>query len=185
MVVLACGGTIETAFLPYKIAHFIAHYRVDVHVAMSREARKFATLTAMRAITGHEIYTRNVQFQGPSGTPLHLAWSAPEQLAVYPATARIVAEFAIGSITCPVTRLFAFTEKSKIVVVPQIHQQLHAEVYEKHLQAISDMGCTVLGSASKSADWRQMELLVASRIGVLRHESPEKINLHAIHHTET
>jgi hypothetical protein len=80
---------------------------------------------------------------------------------LYPATPRIISQAALGQITCPVTRVFAFTPKPRIIIAPFLHPDLDTQIYEPHLEALRALGCSVLQHDGKSSPWRQ----VAAGIG--------------------
>ncbi len=165
--VIACGGTIETALLPGRVLFMRADFEVDIHLAVSPGALDFVTLTALRAVSGNPAYHQNAQFDA-SGAPLHLALSSADAMVVYPASARILAECANGSITDPVTRLFAFTPKQRIAVAPAIHAQMDPRPYRDHVNKLRDLGCTVLGGDDLHADWASAKSWLVAKLGIER-----------------
>lgn len=174
--VIASGGTIETALLPGRVLFLRADFGLDVSLALSSGAREFVTLTAMRAVSGREVYHDNGQFDA-AGVPLHLALARAEALVVYPATARILAECAAGSVTCPVTRLVAFTPFERIAIAPAVHAQMDPRPYREHLARLADFGCTVLGGDDLHADWAAVQSWLVARLGLERTRSPDVVKL--------
>lgn len=61
---------------------------------------------------------RRRQFDG--ALPRHLAWRHAALLVVHPASARVLAEAAAGSVTDVVTRLIAFVPPERVVIAPAI-----------------------------------------------------------------
>lgn len=165
--VIASGGTIETALLPGRVLFLRADFGVDVRLALSPGALEFMTLTAARAVTGREVYHQNAQFDA-GGAPMHLALAQAEALVVYPATARILAECAAGSVTCPVTRLVAFTPFDRVAIAPAVHAQMDPRPYRRHLERLAELGCTVLGGDDLHADWATVKGWLVARLGLVR-----------------
>jgi len=56
----------------------------------------------------------------------------------------IIAECALGIVSCPVTRCFSFAVKSRVVFVPYIHPRMSPILYREHVQVIRSMGCAVV-----------------------------------------
>ena len=87
-------------------------------------------------------------------------------LVVAPATPRILVECAQGSITCPVTRLFAFTDKARVIVAPALHPRLDPRVYRPHVAALRELGCTVVGGDDLFASFADVKAELARRLGL-------------------
>jgi phosphopantothenoylcysteine synthetase/decarboxylase len=164
-IVVAAGGVIETAFLPYNLAHLMACVDVTVSTAISPSAEKFVTETALHALTKNVVYHEQQLFDPLTGKPLHLAYSEADLLVLYPATARIIAQCALGEVTCPVTRLFAFTPKERILIAPAIHPRMDKRIYQPHLDRLQELGCHVLNQQQEEfvlySLWSHIELKVA------------------------
>jgi phosphopantothenoylcysteine synthetase/decarboxylase len=164
-VVVAAGGVIETALLPYNILHLSLCADITISAAISPSAQKFVTETALHAITKRVVYHENQLFEPCTGKPLHIAYSEADLLILYPATARIIAQCALGEVTCPVTRLFAFTPKNKILIAPAIHPRMDMRIYKPHLQKLKDLGCHVLTQDQETSCpyslWSDVELKIA------------------------
>lgn len=154
-LVVAAGGTVETSFLPQRLFNYLADFSVRVTVALSPGARDFVTTTALAAITGEPVYTRGRQLDA-SQRPLHLALAEADRLLLCPASARIVASCALGLVTCPVTRLFAFIPPARVIVSPAIHPAMDRSVYAAHLATLRNRGCTVLGGDDLFASWQNV-----------------------------
>lgn len=164
-VVVAAGASIETALLPYKLFHLRAHIPVDLHVALTPRSLDFVTVAALKAITGNEVYLHNTQF-GDSGLPRHLILSSCKALVIYPATPRLVAECALGIVSCAVTRIFAFSDKHRVIMVPFIHPQMEKRLYLGHLQILSEVGCTILDQSPGTDSWQTVEERLSAQLGV-------------------
>lgn len=178
-VVVAAGGTLETALLPYHLTHLAAQLDVVVAVALSEGARRFVSEYAIEGLTGNIPYTEERAFHPRNSRPLHLLYSEADVLVVYPASARIVVECATGVVTCPVTRLFAFTPKKRVIFCPAIHPQMTMELYERHLENIALLGCCVLASNMRRGRsvWPAVEKEFLQRGFAKRDISSELISL--------
>lgn len=178
-VVIAAGGTIETSLLPYHLVHLKSHLEIEVAVAISPAAQKFVTHTALRAITGKPVYYENQDFDPVTGRPMHLYYSEADVLVIYPASVRILVQCAIGEITCPVTRLFAFSPKDKVVILPFIHPRMDSQIYQEHIDKLSDLGCTVLTSQKEmqqsQSPWLCVEQEIAKRLAIKKVTSPSLV----------
>jgi len=175
-IVVAAGGVIETALLPYNLVHLLSCVDITVSIAISPSAEKFVTETALQAITKKAVYHEEKIFDLLTGQPLHLAYSNSDLLVLYPATARIIAQCALGEITCPVTRLFAFTPKEKILIAPAIHPRMDKRIYQPHLDKLTELGCQVLNQYQEDSSpyslWSQIELKVAEMLEVEKLSAP-------------
>lgn len=167
-VVVAAGGVIDTALLPYNLLHLTSCVDITVSTAISPSAQRFVTETALYAITKKAVYHENQLFDPFTGKPLHLSYSESDLLVLYPATARIIAQCALGEITCPVTRLFAFTPKDRILIAPAIHPRMDMRIYQPHLDKLRDLGCQVLSQEHEESSpyslWSQVELKIADML---------------------
>jgi phosphopantothenoylcysteine synthetase/decarboxylase len=177
-IVVAAGGVIETALLPYNLLHLTSCVDITVSTAISPAAQKFVTETALYSITKKAVYHESQLFDPLSGKPLHLAYSESDLLVLYPATARVIAQCAIGEVTCPVTRLFAFTPKDKILIAPAIHSRMDMRIYQPHLTKLQDLGCHVLtqpqDDSSAFSLWSEIELKIAEMLKTETHPVPKK-----------
>lgn len=171
-VVVAAGATIETALLPYHLVHLIRHTGLDVAACVTARALDFVTTCALRAITGRPVYTHKDRFHLASGTPSHIWLARASVLVVYPASARVLATCALGLISCPVSRLFAFTEKDRVIVAPTLHPAMEPRLYRAHLDTLASVGCAIVAPGGRSA-WPQLEQLVVARTGCSWREAPE------------
>ncbi len=167
-LVLALGGTIETSFVPLRLFELLADYAIEAGVALSAEAESFVSPTALEGLTGRPPYRANAQFAG--GVPLHLAWSEAELLVIAPGTARLLVQCATGSITCPVTRLFAFTDKARVVFAPALHPRFDRRIYDPHLERLRELGVTVVEDDAAHADWAGVRRTVLERLAPPRRE---------------
>lgn len=154
-ITVACGGAVETAFLPGRLLDLRTRYGLEVRTACSERALDFVTPTALRAVTTHAPVLPQTRW-AEDGTPAHLSLAASDLVVVTPATARIIAEGAIGSVTCPVTRLIAFTPWERLVIAPAIPPALDPEVYRPHLASLAARGCSILGGDDLFASWRDV-----------------------------
>jgi hypothetical protein len=174
-VTLCAGAVLETALLPYYLVDFIAHWEVDVFVSLSKEAHKFTSRRAIRAISGHKVYTKTWQLDSKSGQPLHKQYSQHELVVVYPASPRILSEAANGNVTCPVTRIIAFAPKEKIIVAPFVHPMLCASVYAQHLLRLEEIGCQVVQHDNLHPSWRDVEATIVHTLSLSqRAHAPER-----------
>jgi phosphopantothenoylcysteine synthetase/decarboxylase len=177
-VVIAAGGVIETALLPYNLLHLISCVDLTISTAISPSAEKFVTETALHAITKKVVYHEDQLFEPCTGKPLHIAYSESDLLILYPATARIIVQCATGEITCPVTRLFAFTPKNKILIAPAIHSRMDMRIYQPHLERLQDLGCHVLvqnqDTSCPYSLWAEIELKIAELLSTKALSEPKE-----------
>ena len=167
-VVVAAGGALDTAMLPLRLLHLRADYRISLAAAVSRGALDFVTPTALTAVTGAPVYDPDARFAPGSSVPVHLELADADLLVVYPATARIVAQCALGEVTCPVTRVFAFTPKDRIVIAPAIHTRKDRPLYVDHAARLRAVGCTLLGGDALWATWAEVEETIVRRLSLSR-----------------
>ena len=167
-IVIAAGGGLETAMLPQRLLYLRADYGVEVRAAVSSGALDFVTRTALMGVTGSFVYDPETRFVPGSAHPVHLALADADLLVVYPATARVLAQCALGDVTCPVTRLFAFTAKDRILVAPAIHPRMDRRIYEPHAARLRELGCEVIGGAELWATWHEVETRIVARLGLAR-----------------
>lgn len=164
-VVVAAGGALETAFLPSRVLDLRERYGLDVVVAVSARALDFATETALRAVSRNPVVTPDTRF-AEDGTPAHLALADADAVVVFPATARILAEGAIGAVTCPVTRVIAFAPWDRVVLAPALPPALDRSVYRPHVDALVARGCVRLGGDDLFASWRDVLDHLVGRFGL-------------------
>jgi Flavoprotein len=178
-VVIAAGATIETSLLPYHLVHLMSHLNIAVSCAVSANAKNFVTETALKGITGMPVYNDEQLFDPISGQPLHLRYSESNLLVIYPASARIIAQCALGEVTCPVTRLFAFSLKENVIICPALHPRMDIRLYLGHLNTLQKFGCTILGNVGESTNsesiWPQVEREIADRLGISPSISPPQV----------
>jgi phosphopantothenoylcysteine synthetase/decarboxylase len=167
-VVFAAGGSIETALLPHRLLFFRADHEVALAAAVSAGALDFVTPIALAGVTGAVVYGPDQRFEPGTARPAHLALAEADALVLHPATARILAECATGAVTCPVTRLFAFTPKDRIVVAPAIHPRMDLRIYAPHAERLRSLGCTVLGGERLFSTWHEIEQHLVARLGLQR-----------------
>jgi phosphopantothenoylcysteine decarboxylase / phosphopantothenate---cysteine ligase len=167
-IVVAAGGVIETSLLPYNLVHLRSCVDITVSTAISPAAEKFVTSTALQAITKNLVYQEQQLFDPLTNKPLHIAYSEADLLILYPATARIIAQCALGEVTCPVTRLFAFTPKERILIAPAIHSRMDKRIYYPHLNKLQELGCHVLNQHQEEdalySLWSHIELKIAEML---------------------
>ena len=180
-VTFGISGTSEAAMLPYKLVHLLSHYGLDARAAITRGAGQFVTPIALRAITGHCVYDDSIVFDEESQEPLHLRYSAVDALVVYPASPRVVSECAAGSITCPVTRLFAFMSKDNVIFCPHLHPALARDVYVRHTEVIERLGCRVLVEKDLSpAGWGAVEAELKQKFDLRTQNPSEMVSLRSM-----
>jgi len=159
-ITVAAGGTIETALLPYHIVHLLKFLPVIVRVALSSSAQRFVTPLALEGITRQPVYTDIIQLDAMTHLPLHMLY-AEGPVVLYPASPRILAECALGIVSCPVTQVFAFADKASVLICPALHPRCTKWLYEDHLRRLETLGCTVLGVTNgefmERATWDDVE----------------------------
>lgn len=173
--VIASGGSIETALLPGRVLALRADYDLDVGCALSRGALDFVTRTAIHGVSGRAPYVDRRQFD--AGAPVHLAWRDAAVCVLHPATARILAEVAAGSVTCVVTRLAAFTPPDRLVIAPAIHPDLDPRPYRAHVDALRARGIEVIGGDDLHASWDDVERHLVARLALVRRTPTAVIRL--------
>jgi len=162
-VVFAAGGALETAFLPKRLFDLRADHHVRLSVALSSGALDFVTVPAMSAVVGAPAYTTNADLDG-TGVPRHLRLAEADWLVVHPATARVVAECALGIVSCPVTRLFAFFPKDRVCIAPAIHPRMDLRLYAPHLARLRELGCAVVGGDDAFASWSDVRGFLSTKL---------------------
>ena len=151
---VAAGGAIETALLPYYFVQLLAaHPHLRVRAALSPSAEQFVSPFALDGLLDDFVYTTSRPYRPQTTIPFHLDFTTTDLLVVFPATARILAECALGIVTCPVTRLFAFANKEHTVVVPYLHPAMDVTLYVDHIDKIERIGATVV-RPRKGLIWR-------------------------------
>jgi phosphopantothenoylcysteine synthetase/decarboxylase len=170
-IVVAAGGTLDTALLPYRLVHLMARFDVCVAAAVSPGGLQFVTEAALMGVTGNIVYHEDNRFHPCTGLPLHIDYGDAEVLVVYPASARVVAQCAIGEVTCPVTRLFAFTPKERVVLAPALHPRMMRGLYEGHIEKLGRMGCSIIEAEVGSA-WPEIEKEVGKRLNLVAKNDP-------------
>lgn len=165
-VVVAAGGSLETAFLPARLFDLRADYHVRLSAALSPRALDFVTELSVEAVTAATVYTRSAQLH--EHRPLHLHVAQAERLVLWPATPRILAQCATGEITDPVTRLFAFTEKARVIVAPCLHPSLDLRIYRPHVERLRELGCTVVGPEDLFASFADAKRALVDGLGLRR-----------------
>jgi phosphopantothenoylcysteine synthetase/decarboxylase len=164
-IVLAAGGALEASFLPYRVFTLRAALEARITVALSGGARELTSEVALEALTGAPVY-RDVAQLDDARLPLHASWSSADLLVLSPATARIVAECALGIVRCAPTRLFSFTPKERIVVAPALHPSMDRRIYEPHVRRLAELGCTVLGGDDLFVAWDDVVRHVRDRLAL-------------------
>ncbi|EDX82958.1 Flavoprotein [Synechococcus sp. PCC 7335] len=162
-LVIAAGGALETALLPYYVVRLLTTTSLSVRVVLSPHALDFVTPTALQGLTEHPVYTEQIKFHPLSGKPMHLAFADTDLLLVYPATCRVIAEAALGIVSCPVTRVIAFSPKEKVIMVPYLHTAHHQMVYREHLGQLRRQGCEVVMPSDNDLCWKTESAWVAAR----------------------
>jgi hypothetical protein len=87
----------------------------------------------------------------------------------------VLASCALGLITCPVTRLFAFTPKDRVAFAPAIHPDMDLRLYAPHAAALRALGCVVLGGDDLFASWRDAVDHVEQRLAPTRRREAGRI----------
>jgi phosphopantothenoylcysteine synthetase/decarboxylase len=160
-IALGIGGAIETAIVPYHLIRLRASYpHIKVHCVLSTGAEQFVTKTALQAISGCEVCTKDTVLFSDGQIP-HMVNSNRDLTVIFPATARIVAEAALGIVSCPVTRLFAFSNKKKLILTQFLHPAMEASLYLRHLETLKSIGCTVIEPQNESV-WNRESAWVAT-----------------------
>ncbi len=139
-LVVGIGGSLEASLVPYHLTYLKSHYDIDIKVAITKSAKQFVSVKSLKAISNNQVYFKNQQYDNDM-KPLHLTYSNADVFLVYPATGRLIAEFALGIISCPVTRLFSFFNKPDIIIGPFIHTQMTKDIYTPHFNALKELGC--------------------------------------------
>ena len=154
-----------------EIGDLRADYEVRLWSAVSERALDFVTPMALGAVCENTVYRSNDQLASDR-RPLHVVARDADALVLHPATARIIAQCALGEVTCAVTRLFAFTPKDRVVVAPAIHPYLERSIYEPHVRRLRDLGCTVLGGDDLFASWADVRDHLCERLALKRRTTP-------------
>lgn len=142
---LALGGCLETATVPHHALRLLAaHPGLSLHFSVTRRALDFVTPTALEGLSKTPVYGPDDRFDPKQRQPFHLHGRELDLLVVYPATARLIAEMALGIPSCPVTRLVAFTAKPKILVTPYLHPAMEPALYQPHLAVLRRCGCQLV-----------------------------------------
>jgi phosphopantothenoylcysteine decarboxylase/phosphopantothenate--cysteine ligase len=104
-IVVGVGGGIAA----YKVATVVsrlAQAGYDVHVAMTRSATRFVGPATFAALSGHRVAVGPIRANRyPLGPHIELAADA-QLMIVAPATANLLARFAVGLAPCAVSTLY-------------------------------------------------------------------------------
>ena len=155
--------------MPYWLATINSAFpAVELDVVLSRKAERFVTATTIQGLIGRRPYLEDGDpFQEGDGRPSHLVLADADLILLCPATPRILIEVALGSITCPVTRVAAFAEPSRVAIAPWIHPSLDRANYVEYLERARARGMHVLETLSLErgdSPWptvlRQLQALV-------------------------
>lgn len=169
---IACGAALETSLIPHHAIHLLSHYNVAIRFAITPEAKKFVRRLPLEAISKYSVYHKNGQLCKETKEPYHKLFSASDLVIVYPATPRLLSEIRSGSITCPVTRLVAFTTPSRVMICPALHPNLSLGIYQPILQELQVRGHTVLGAISGVASWNEVEIATQQLLNLQRIDDP-------------
>lgn len=181
-IVVASGATIETAFLPNRLLDLQVDFEITVTAALSPAALDFVAPIPLAAITGGPVYHDNAQLDAASGAPLHAVLCEADLLVVYPASARMIAQCALGIVECAPTRLFAFMDKSKIVVAPALHPVMDRRLYDPHFETLRSLGCELLPTTDGLVCWADVVKHVEARLSLKRQTlAPEVVLLNRLH----
>ncbi|WP_408588842.1 flavoprotein [Paraburkholderia tropica] len=162
-VVIGAGGAVETALLPSHIVRLRSRFQdISISVAISPGATKFVTDTALRGISGGTVYSEHTDFHGSGSIPNHMVLAQADLIVLFPCTARIIAECALGIISCPVTRLFSFSPKSNVVVTPYLHPDMTESLYTSHIDTLKKVGCTVIKPKAHGLLWKDESAWLAT-----------------------
>ncbi len=141
----AVGACMQTARLPHLILELKDLLpQLELRFSISPHAEAFVTPTVLQGISGQPVYSAGAKFDPITGEPFHLLFSRLDALIMYPATARIVSSAALGIISCPVTRCFAFMPKERVILTPYLHPAMSPEIYRGHLETLSGCGCQLV-----------------------------------------
>lgn len=144
-IVLACGGTIETSIIPYHaIRLLLLHPYLNIRCVLTPDAEHFVTKTALKGITGNQVYTEGELFSEKCKLPIHIDYSIADLFVFYPSSARLIAQMATGIISCPVTRIFSFAEKEKMIITPFLHPGMPIKLYQPHFLTLKKLGCELI-----------------------------------------
>jgi phosphopantothenoylcysteine decarboxylase/phosphopantothenate--cysteine ligase len=158
-------GSIEAAIVPYHIARLRgSHPHINVHCVTTNGAMQFVTEIALRGISGCEVCTNDSKFCR-DGVPMHIANAARDLMVIYPATARVISEMALGIISCPITRAFAFCDKSKIIITPYFHPSMDLSLYTQHISVLKNIGCRVI-EPNNELTWNKESAWVATGFAI-------------------
>lgn len=161
-VTLAAGSCLETAVLPYHLMRLqISHPDISVRVALSPRALDFVTQVAIEGVTGNPVYIENVPMDHGAGRAHHLELADADAVVIYPATARILAQCALGIVSCPVTRCFAFADKRRVIVTPYLHPRMEQRLYRPHIEVLCSIGCRI-AQPDDELLWRDSSAWIAT-----------------------
>ena len=169
-VVIAAGGAIETALLPSHLAR-LAPWRdvFEIQIALSDGGARLVSAEVLQTITANAVYTSARLIDPALNEPFHISLASCDLLVIFPATARIVAAMALGIVECPVTRLFAFADKPRVVITPYLHPAMSLELYRPHLATLSSLGCKlILPARADDIVWREENAWLATERHLLQ-----------------
>lgn len=177
LLIWAMGGTIQTGLNPYFMTYLVSHLNVSLACAVSPAAMNFVTLDTLRALSQKPVYRKKKKWHPITGRPYHLEYSNCDLLLVFPATARIIAESAIGNVTCPVTRLMAFTPAKKTLIVASIHPSMDEDIHEKNLKLHEECGRIVIRNDPIKSVWADIFQRIALEIGQSKITNPSETKI--------
>lgn len=174
----AVGGCLETSVLPYHLLRLVGTYpNLSLAFAVSSHALDFVTPVTLEAIARRPIYIEERRFDPLTRKPFHLVLSEMDVLVIYPATARIIAEAALGIISCLVTRAFSFMAKNRVIVAPYLHPAMDQRLYEDHLSKLRQLDCRLVLPEEglfwrKRSAWEATKRMLCASLGLEANQRP-------------
>ncbi|WP_408381725.1 flavoprotein [Paraburkholderia megapolitana] len=178
-IVIGAGGALEAAMLPFHALRLRVQFRdLSVRIALTPGAEEFVTALALQSISNDQVYTEDLPIDSTTQKPMHMLLASASLLVLYPCTARIIAACALGLISCPVTRLFAFTPKDRIVVTPYLHPNMSASLYVDHIAKLRELGCTMVLPKNGGLQWTDESAWTATELAVTERLRLSGVALH-------
>ncbi len=170
VVVGVCGG-----IAAYKVAHVVSGLRregADVHVVMTRSARRFVGPATFRALSQNPVITDLWSSANPYDEPHVVLGARADLLLVAPATAHTLAKLAGGFADDPVCAT-VLASKAPVLLAPAMSEEmwLHPAT-RRNVETLERWGYRFIGPvygrlASGQAGWGRMaepeEILAAIR----------------------
>ncbi len=143
-VLLGVGGGIA-AFKAAALASQLVQRGVALRVAMTQSAQEFVGPVTFAGLSGTTPILSSTQID-PDGSPPHITATRDiDVFVVAPATADLLARFAAGACSDPVSLAAVITKCRKIICPAMNDAMWESPVVQRNLATLKELGFEVLG----------------------------------------